>query len=163
LDISTTSALDDSEWLYGSPSAEVKNGPLGDTTNISATKPIQESDNELAGAVPTNTYRASANILSNLSIPKPSEDILAPICDDIAISATSVFPHITKGRAKKPDTLLKDNGTSSARNLYAIDYLTQHGPIPANEFKTIWDNLDREKIKEYQTKSTMAKKNAKSA
>jgi len=65
------------------------------------------------------------------------------------------------------------------RNLYVIDYLAQHGPRPANEFKTIWDNLDRKILKvsfvfsifsikklnfiqEYQSKSAAANKNAKS-
>jgi len=54
-------------------------------------------------------------IRSNLAIPKPAEGMLAPISNDAAISSMSEIPHITKGRVKKPDTLLKDNGTSSAR------------------------------------------------
>ncbi|KAF8962357.1 hypothetical protein BDZ97DRAFT_1825778 [Flammula alnicola] len=138
---------------------------LGNVTNTLAS-PEKQPEVAPASTVPTTRTRGhrNSNILSNLSIPKPAEDMLAPISNSGAASSTSeAVSNASKGRVAKSEKLLEANGSSSARNLYVIDYLKAHGPILLSAFKPIWDNIDRETLRDYQARALAIKKNAKSA
>ncbi|KAF8177868.1 hypothetical protein BJ912DRAFT_1063425 [Pholiota molesta] len=108
---------------------------------------------------PHHAYKQ--NILSDLAIPKPTVNVLVSVSETATKTSTTATEKnsICTG---KLDKMLTANNSTSARNLYAIDYLKQHGPTPASEFKNVWDGLDQDMLKEYQAKSTLTKKNMKS-
>ncbi|KIJ95897.1 hypothetical protein K443DRAFT_11034 [Laccaria amethystina LaAM-08-1] len=76
--------------------------------------------------------KQSVNILSNMVIPRPAEELRAPIVNGPTVPSTS--------RARESSTLAKlmqANSSLSSRNLFAIDYLKTHTPTVA-EFKEIY-------------------------
>ncbi|KAG6895852.1 hypothetical protein C0992_012054 [Termitomyces sp. T32_za158] len=90
--------------------------------------------------------------LKNLSIPPPSVTVVQ--------NADPTLPSLAKKPISKP--LQAKDGLTTARNLYAIDYLKMHPDTTESEFSASWKMCDAETKKKYQELSkerTKAKKN----
>ncbi|KDR76789.1 hypothetical protein GALMADRAFT_139667 [Galerina marginata CBS 339.88] len=115
-----------------------------------------DDESQSTGLRQTRTKR-SVNILSNMAIPRPAEELRAPVVNGPAAPSTS------RARENNGSTkLMQANNSLSARNLFAIDYLKTHTPTTA-EFKAIYETLDKATIKKYTARSQLKKAEAKSA
>ncbi|KAF8182551.1 hypothetical protein BJ912DRAFT_1061708 [Pholiota molesta] len=102
----------------------------------------------------------AANPLSGIAIPKPADELLAPIVASETApvpSSSSKPPPVAKPTTKKGVKLMAPNKSTTARNLFAIDYLKMHQVTPA-EFKVVYAALDEDTLKKYEALSREKKK-----
>ncbi|KAF8962679.1 hypothetical protein BDZ97DRAFT_1759058 [Flammula alnicola] len=106
--------------------------------------------------------RIQADMFSNMDIPKPPEEHLAPVLENLMPStSTASEPSLpaTKSSSKKAEKPMEPTKSVTPRNLFAIEYLATH-KVTVAEFKVVWHTLDRETVKKYEALSREKKKEA---
>ncbi|KAF8154952.1 hypothetical protein B0H34DRAFT_860719 [Crassisporium funariophilum] len=140
------------------PTQDAAQVPLAPANGPERPSRMAEIDDESqsTGLRQTRAKR-SVNILSVMAIPRPAEELRAPVVNGPAAPSTSRARE-TIGSTK----LMQANNSLSPRNLFAIDYLKTHTPTVA-EFKAIYETLDKATLKKYTALSNLRKAEAKSA